>query len=459
MDREEAAGLLKAQHEYFASGATLDIKARRAALLSLRRAVRAREADIAKALRRDLGKPHEEGYMCETGLVLEELSWMIKNLGWLAAPRYAATPLAQFRAKSYVLPSPKGAVLVISPLNYPILLTLGPMIDAIAAGNTVVLKPSAYSPACSALLEELIPEALPPELAAVVTGGREENRCLLSLPFDHIFFTGSKAVGREVLAAAAPKLIPVTLELGGKSPCIVDRTANIPLAARRIVFGKLLNCGQTCVAPDYVLCSREVHDRLVEAIKKEIVGQAGASPLDDQSWGRIVNRKHFDRLCSLIDPEKVVIGGASDPGSLRIEPTVMTGVTLDDAVMGQEIFGPILPVMVYDDIGQALDIVNGGDRPLALYVFTEDKRLARRVLRACRFGGGCVNDTVIHLATTNMPFGGAGESGMGGYHGRAGFDQFSYLKSIVDKDTRIDLPMRYRPYTALKDRLVRMFLK
>lgn len=404
-----------------------------------------------------------ESYMCEIGLTLSELTWMQKHLIGLMKEKRVPTPLSQFAARSFRSPSPYGTVLIMSPWNYPVLLTLDPLIDAIAAGNTAVVKPSAYAPATAAVLQKIIEECFPVEHVAVVTGGRAENQALLQQKFDMIFFTGGKTVGREVLRHAAEYLTPVTLELGGKSPCIVDATANIPLAARRIVFGKYLNCGQTCVAPDYILCDSRIHNQLVDAIRSEINRQFGENPLQNPDYGKIINEKHFHRLLGLIDPDKTVCGGQYDEQTLRIAPTVMTNVTWEDAVMGEEIFGPILPVLTYDGrqdfISWAIRCVEEHPHPLALYLFSEDKKSKRRILDQCHFGGGCINDTIIHLATSAMPFGGVGESGMGGYHGKTGFETFSHYRSIVDKKTWMDLPIRYQKYNERKEKLLRMFLK
>lgn len=397
--------------------------------------------------------------MCETGMTLSELSWMRRHLAGLMRGHTVMTPLAQFAAHSFRSPSPYGNVLIMSPWNYPLMLTLEPLIDALAAGNTAVVKPSAYAPATSAVIQKLIAECFDPEYVFVVTGGRAENQALLNQKFDKIFFTGGKAVGREVLRHAAEYLTPVTLELGGKSPCIVDATANIRLAAKRIVFGKYLNCGQTCVAPDYLYCEASIRDELVQAIREEITAQFGADPLQNENYGKIINQKHFDRILGLIDPAKVVAGGNADAQALRIAPTVMTDITFDDAVMGEEIFGPILPVLTWNSLDEAIAQVESRPHPLALYFFTSSSANRKQVLSRCRFGGGCINDTIIHLATSAMPFGGVGESGMGGYHGKAGFEEFSHTRSIVDKKTWIDLPMRYQPYTGLKDRMIRMFLR
>ena len=459
MDKEQISQIVEKQRAFFATGATLDVDYRIAALKKLQRALLAQEAAIAQAIRSDLGKSAEENYMCETGMVLSEISYMLRHVRRFAREKTVMTPLAQFASRSFQKPAPYGVALVMSPWNYPFMLALDPLVDAIAAGNTVVLKPSAYSPATSQLLKNLIRELFPEEYIAVITGGREENACLLEEKFDYIFFTGSKNVGKLVLEKAAKHLTPVTLELGGKSPCIVDRSAKPELAARRIVFGKFLNCGQTCVAPDYILCHSSVKDRLVQCLKAEVKRQYGDDYRSNPLYGKIISWKHFDRVTGLIDGSKVVLGGSWDGDSLKIEPTVMANVTWEDAVMGEEIFGPVLPILTYENLEEVIETVNAQDKPLALYIFAEDKKAVKTVTSRCSFGGGCVNDCIIHLATSNMGFGGVGESGMGSYHGKTGFDTFSHYKSIVDKKTWLDLPMRYQPYNKLGDRLIHMFLR
>ena len=451
--------IVERQRRFFRTGATLPVSFRLAMLKKLRDAVDRYEEEIGAALAADLGKSGYESFMCETGLVQGEISWMLRHTGRLAKEHTVPTPLAQFAARSFRKFSPYGNVLIMSPWNYPLLLTLDPLADAIAAGNTVV-KPSAYAPATSALLAKMVGELFPPEYVAVVTGGREENAALLEEKFDFIFFTGSQSVGREVLRHAAEHLTPTALELGGKSPCIVDETAKLALAARRIVFGKYLNCGQTCVAPDYILCHRDVKDRLVELICKEVRRQYGEEPLQNPDYGRIVNEKHFNRLLGLIDPVKTVLGGQSSPDTLQIAPTVLDGVTESDPVMGEEIFGPILPVLTFDRFEELYDRLSGGPKPLALYLFSQNRPRVKEAAARFQFGGGCVNDVVIHLATSAMGFGGVGESGMGAYHGRAGFEAFSHCKSVVDKKTWMDLPMRYQPYRKkLYGGLLHMFLR
>ena len=450
--------LVAAQRAHFNTGATLPLSARRAALKRLRAAIKAHEADISAALRSDLNKSPTESYMCEVGLTLSELSFVEKHLaGWMGDKPHL-TPLAQFPARSFTVQEPYGVVLIMSPWNYPFLLTMEPLIGAIAAGNCAVVKPSAYSPATSAVVRDILSDCFPPEFVSVVEGGREENQALLDQKFDYIFFTGGVAVGKEVMSKAAQHLTPVTLELGGKSPCIVDATAKLDLAARRLVFGKLLNCGQTCVAPDYLLIDQRVKDRFLAYVRKWVAVQYGDA-LDNRGYVRMVNEKHFHRVMGLIDPSKVVFGGRGDPDTLKIQPTVLDNVSPEDPVMQEEIFGPVLPVLTFDRVEEAVAFVNARPRPLALYLFSQDRAVRELFLRRASFGGGCVNDTIIHLATSRMPFGGVGNSGMGGYHGKASFDTFSHRKSIVEKSTLVDLPVRYAPYTPIKDRLLRLFLK
>ncbi|MBQ7291416.1 MAG: aldehyde dehydrogenase [Clostridia bacterium] len=452
--------ILKAQRDYFASGATLSVKFRVDMLKKLYTAVKSHEKEIGEALSEDLGKSDFEGFMCETGMALSEIGYMIKNTAKFAKEQTVRTPLAQFSARSYKKPSPYGNVLIMSPWNYPLLLSLSPLANAIAAGNTAIVKPSAYSPATSAVVAKIIAECFPEKYVAVITGGRQENAALLDQKFDFVFFTGSQNVGKEVLRHTAEHLTPAVLELGGKSPCIVDGSAKIKLAAKRIVFGKFLNCGQTCVAPDYVLCEKSVKDELVKEIIKQIRAQYGKEPLLNPDYGKIINEKHFERINALIDRKKTVYGGNALPEKLKIEPTVMSDVEWSDAVMQEEIFGPVLPILTYEKFGDIFGILRDKPKPLALYFFSESEYRIRAVMERCSYGGGCVNDCIIHLATSEMGFGGVGESGMGSYHGKDGFDAFSHTKSIVDKKTWLDLPMRYQPYAReLYSKLLHIFLK
>lgn len=460
MTESEIEELLNAQRRYYNSGNTLPINFRIAQLKKLYAAVRKYEPEIEKALHADLGKSPYESFMCESGLALSEISYMIRHVRRFSARQTAHTPLAQFASHSFCKPVPYGNTLIMSPWNYPFLLTIDPLADAIAAGNTVIVKPSAYSPATSAVIEKMLKECFAPEYVAVVTGGRLENAALLEQKFDFIFFTGSQNVGKEVLRHAAEYLTPVVLELGGKSPCIVDASADIRLTAKRIVFGKYLNCGQTCVAPDYILCEATVKEKLLQELKRQIQLQFGGNPLENSNYGKIVNEKHFMRLCSLLDQEKIRIGGETNAQTCQIAPTVMDGVGEDDAVMGEEIFGPILPILAFGHFDEMLQTLKEKPKPLALYLFSTDKSHIARVTNELSYGGGCINDVVIHLATSEMGFGGVGESGMGAYHGRAGFHAFSHTKSIVDKKIWMDLPMRYQPYKSkLYEKLLHFFLR
>ena len=432
------------QREFYKQHKTLDINFRINALKTLKKAILAYEDRINEAIKMDVGKSNFETYMCEVGLALSELTYMVKHIRKFAKERNVYTPLSQFLSRSFEKSSPYGVVLIISPWNYPFLLSIDPLIDALAAGNTVVLKPSEFSPYTSQVIKDMIEEYFDPEYVACVLGDSEVSSKLLDSKFDYIFYTGSKRVGKIVMNKASQYLTPVTLELGGKSPCIVDKDADIKLAARRIVFGKYLNCGQTCVAPDYMLVHESIKDQFIECVIFEIKRQYAS--LDD--YGHIINEKHYKRILGLIDMDKVVYGGKHH--NLQIEPTVLDRVDFSD---------PIMPILTYSNLDVVINKINSMPSPLALYIFTNNKEVSKKVTSEVSFGGGCINDVVIHLATSNMGFGGVGESGMGSYHGKRGFDTFSHTKSIVDKKRIIDLPMRYQPYTKLNEKLIRFFLR
>lgn len=460
MTAQEIKNLLEKQRDYYRSGATVPVSFRVEQLKKLYGAVKKYENEIGMALTEDLGKSRYEGFMCEIGLVLSEISYLIRHVKRFAKRKTVYTPLAQFPSHSFKQPVPYGNTLIMSPWNYPFLLTVEPLADAIAAGNTAIVKPSAYSPATGRIIEKIISECFLPQYVAVVTGGRAENSALLEQKFDFVFFTGSQAVGKEVLRHTAEHLTPAVLELGGKSPCIVDASANLRLAAKRIVFGKYLNCGQTCVAPDYILCESSVKKEFLTEVIRQIKAQYGEKPLENKDYGKIINEKHFSRLCGLIDGGKVVFGGETNAETCQIAPTVMDGVTAADAVMGEEIFGPIMPIITFDSFESVVSELKNTAKPLALYIFSRDKKHIKTVTSELSYGGGCINDVVIHLATSEMGFGGVGESGMGSYHGKDGFDAFSHYKSIVDKKLWLDLPMRYQPYKSkLYERLLQIFLK
>ena len=456
----EIHALIEKQRAYYKSGATLPVKFRILQLRKLYATIESYQNEIRNALKSDLGKSEYEGFMCEVGLVLSEISYMVKHIKKFSKKTRVKTPMAQFPSVSYTQPMPYGNVLIMSPWNYPFLLSIDPLVNAIAAGNTAIVKPSAYSPATSQIVNKIISDCFSPEYVATVMGGREENTALLDEKFDFVFFTGSQSVGKEVLRHTAEHLTPAILELGGKSPCIVDKSANIALSAKRIVFGKFLNCGQTCVAPDYILCHSSVKDKFIEAVITEIKKQYGENPLENENYGKIISKKHYDRILSLIDREKVVFGGDCDGKAQRIAPTVMDNVNESDAVMGEEIFGPIMPILTFDSFDDVVNNLKNKDKPLALYLFTSDKKQIKRANLELSYGGGCINDVIIHLATSEMGFGGVGESGMGSYHGKVGFFAFSHKKSVVDKKTWLDLPMRYQPYNSkFYNKLLHMFLK
>ena len=460
MDSTQIDNILQLQRDFYDSGATIPVSFRKRQLKKLYQAVQKYRLQIEEALKKDLGKSSYESFMCEIGLVLSEISYMMRHVKKFSKRKTVYTPLAQFASHSYVQPVPYGNTLIMSPWNYPFLLSIDPLVDAIAAGNTAIIKPSAYSPATSKVIEMLVKKCFSPAHVSVVAGGRAENAALLEKKFDFIFFTGSQNVGREVMRHAAVNLTPVVLELGGKSPCIVEESADIRLAARRIVFGKYLNCGQTCVAPDFILCHKSIQDKLLQELKLQVEKQFGSDPLADNDYGKIINQKHFDRLCRLLQSGELYLGGETDAEALRIAPAIMTHVTFDAPVMQEEIFGPVLPVLTYENFDELMLLLKKRPKPLAQYLFSSNKAHIRRVNEELSYGGGCINDTIIHLATSEMGFGGVGESGMGAYHGKAGFDAFSHQKSIVDKKTWLDLPMRYQPYTSkLYRKLLQVFLR
>ena len=459
MNELEIKKLIRQQRAFFYKGRTLPVKTRIHMLKRLRCCILKYQEEIRSALKHDLGKSRFESYMCETGLVLDELRYMLGHIREFSKEKAVPTPLSQFASRSYVAPSPYGVVLIMSPWNYPFLLSLTPLVDAIAAGNTVIVKPSAYAPATAEIVSRIICEVFPPFYATVVTGGRKENTCLLNEHFDYIFFTGSQHVGKEVMAKASHFLTPVTLELGGKSPCIVDRDAKLSLAAKRIVFGKFLNSGQTCVAPDYCFVHESVKEEFIGYLVKWIDKMIGKQPFSNPDYPKMINEKHYDRVLGLVQGEKIVTGGCGKRETLQIAPTVLKDLSPDAPVMQEEIFGPVLPVMTFRDISEVERFVTDRPKPLALYLFTNSRETADRITGSLSFGGGCINDTIIHLATSRMGFGGVGASGMGSYHGKKSFETFSHAKSVVNKSTWMDLPIRYMPYTKTKDKLMRKFLK
>lgn len=422
----------------------------------LRSAILDREQAICAALESDLGKSPGEAYMAEIGIVLSEISCAVAHLRRWAAPKRVRTPLVLFPARSYILREPYGVVLIMAPWNYPFQLTMAPLVGALAAGNHCILKPSNYSPATSRVIFDLISDCFPQEIAAVVLGGRNENQALLEERFDYIFFTGGVTVGKLVLEKAARHLTPVTLELGGKSPCIVDESAHIPTAARRIAFGKALNSGQTCVAPDYLLVHEDVQEKLLNGIIS-CWRQFYGDPLSSPQWPKMISRRHYDRVMGLMDGQQIYYGGQGD--GERIAPTLLTNVTWNAPIMQEEIFGPVLPVITYHSLDDAIEMINQREKPLALYLFSNRPSVQEKILQKVPFGGGCINDTVVHLSNHRLPFGGVGQSGMGGYHGKHSFDTFTHEKSIVKKGNWLDIRARYAPFTDKKTKLIKKLMK
>ena len=438
--------IINNQREYFQKGTTKPVSFRLEKLKTLKKVIIRREQEITTALKKDLNKAPFEAYATEIGLTLEELKYAIRHLPAWAKTRRVRTGLANFPAKSCITPEPYGIALIMTPWNYPFYLALTPLIGTIAAGNCSIIKPSAYAPHTSSVVAKIISDCFAEEFVSVVEGGRQINQDLLSEKFDYIFFTGSVAVGKTVMRAAAEHLTPVTLELGGKSPCIVDRQVNIDLAARRITWGKFLNAGQTCVAPDYLLVHKSVKDELLGGIKKHISNFYGQDPCSNPDYPKIINRRHFNRLLNLLQDGDLITGGQYNKDKLAIEPTVIEHITWDDPVMQEEIFGPILPVLEYEDLETVMAELSRKPSPLALYFFSTNRKNQQRVVSNLSFGGGCINDTVMHLANPHLPFGGIGNSGMGAYHGKASFDTFSHHKSILNKSNLLDIKLRYPPY-------------
>lgn len=452
------ADLIERQREFFRTGRTKERDFRQEALRKLKSAVQRYEPELLRALKADLNKSEFDAYTTEIGIVLSEISHTLRHLKSWMKPRKVRTPLTHIGSKSVVYSEPYGISLIVAPWNYPFQLAVAPLIGAIAAGNCAVLKPSELTPRTSGLLARLIGETFPETYLAVVEGGVETSQELLNEPFDHIFFTGSVPVGRIVMEAASKRLTPVTLELGGKSPCIVHEDAKLDVAAKRVAWGKFMNAGQTCIAPDYLYVHRSVRDEFLRRLQSAVRELYGERPLENEHFTRIVSAKHFDRLNAFLDNGVVFMGGRADRDRLTIEPTVLTGVTWSDPVMQDEIFGPILPVLEYDRVDELAAGIEHHPKPLALYLFTESSDVTANVLDRVTFGGGCINDTVYHFTSPYLPFGGVGSSGTGAYHGKDSFDVFSHRKSVLKQTTLFDIPFRYPNFkNGLK--YVKMFLK
>ena len=455
----DPAQLVSSQRAYFESGATLDVNRRILALQRFYDAVKDHEPQLAKAMKEDLGKSAQETYMSEVGLVLSETKYQIAHLRSWSKPQLKTPSIINFPALSFDVPNPKGVVYVMSPWNYPVMLALEPLVGAVAAGNCVIVRPSDSAPHVGQALASLVAEAFDFRHVACVLGSHDIADALLAQPVDHVFFTGSKGVGAYVMEQAAKIYASVTLELGGQSPCIVCDDAHIKLAARRIVFGKFLNCGQTCVCPDYVMVARSAHDAFVAAVKDEIVRQFGENALDNPDWGKICKPRDYQRILGLVDPAKVVFGGQHDDAACRIAPIVMDNVQPADKVMSQEIFGPILPIMVFDSIDEAWSQIRSLPTPLAAYLFTHNQSIIDYYLNQLSFGSGCINDTIMQVSVSNIGFGGNKASGLGRYHGKFSFDTFTNYKAMLKKSCLIDLPMRYQPYNSLSNAVIRLLVR
>ncbi len=450
---EDIIKIIEKQRSFYRSGKTTDLHFRREALKRLEQSIVDSEEEMLAALAHDLGKPLFEGYSTDIAPIIGDIKYMLKNLAGLARSRKVHTPLALAGGSSRIMIQPLGVVLIIAPWNYPFQLLLRPLIGALAAGNCVVLKPSEHAPASSSVSRRLIEGAFPPEHVAVIEGGVEEGAALLEQKFDGIFFTGSTRMGRIVMERAARHLTPTILELGGKSPCLVEADTNLKLCTQRIAWGKFLNAGQTCVAPDYVLVNNRIKESLIGEIRQAINSFYGDHPQDSPDYARIVNDTHFQRLTGLMQAGQIICGGQTDRESLYIAPTLLEGINWNDPIMGEEIFGPLLPILEYENLDQALDMINNQPKPLALYLFTHDQKIQERVVRETSSGGVSINDTVSHLLPHQLPFGGVGESGMGAYHGDESFYCFSHRRSVFKNSTLFDLKAKYPPYRISLKRL------
>ncbi|MBO6622299.1 MAG: aldehyde dehydrogenase [Balneola sp.] len=456
---KELQAHLDKQKKFFQTGKTKEIAYRIAQLKKLKQLLIDNEQLLIEEVHKDFQKSAFETYVTEIGLVITDINFTLKNIESWTKQQSVSTPIVNFPSKNFIITEPYGSALIIAPWNYPILLSLQPLVGAIAAGNTVILKPSELTPNTSSALEKLLSESFEPEFLKVLLGGVEESSVLVKMDFDYIFFTGSTRVGKIIMREAAERLTPLTLELGGKSPCIVDKTANLEISAKRIAWGKFVNAGQTCVAPDYLLVEESIKDELLIHLKNSIHQLYGNEPKESPDFPRIINDAHFDRLAALMSDGETVIGGESDKEKRYIAPTILNNISLEDKIMQDEIFGPILPVLDYTSVEDCISIINARPRPLALYIFTSDQKLEDHILNAVSFGGGAVNDTIAQLGNHHLSFGGVGASGFGSYHGKSSFDSFSHKKSVMKKPFWPDVPIRYAPYDDLKLGLVKKVLK
>ncbi len=454
----EISDLLASQRSFFNEGKTKEIALRLEKLKLLRSVIEHYETEICDALYKDFKKPKFESVLSETAFIISELDYVIKKLKNWSKPKKVSSSLINFPSSDYIYSEPYGACLIIAPWNYPFQLAISPIMGAIASGNTVVLKPSELAPNTSQILADILEKVFPKEMLAVVQGGVPVSEALLEEKWDYVFFTGSVPVGKIVAKAIAPHLTPSTLELGGKNPCIIHRSAKVQLAAKRIVWGKFLNGGQTCIAPDYILIDSSIKKVFLEAVQKEIIAAYGTNPKDSTDYARIINEKNFDRLAAMLEGEKCPIGGDLDKEQLYIAPTLIDEPTLTSKVMADEIFGPILPVLSFSSEENMANIIANYSKPLALYVFSEDEKFSEKILKTYSFGGGAINDVVIQIVNKKLPFGGVGSSGNGAYHGKHSFDTFSHKKSITKRGTWLDVPLRYAPYGD-KLSLISMIMK
>ncbi|NFS23942.1 aldehyde dehydrogenase [Clostridium botulinum] len=454
---ENIRNILEKQKSFFDKGYTKDINFRIEALKKLKHNIKINENNIFKALKIDLNKSEFETFITEIGIVYDEINGAIKNIKKWSKPKKVKTPITNFLASSYIYNEPYGVALIMSPWNYPFQLIMAPLVGAISAGNCVLLKPSELAIETEKIIVKIIKDTFSDEYIGVITGGIEESTALLKEKFDYIFYTGGINVGKIVMRAAAEHLTPITLELGGKSPCIVDKDANIDLAARRIAWGKFLNAGQTCVAPDYLVVHRNIKEKLISSIENYIIEFFGENTFESEDYPRIINERHFKRLEGYLKEGKIVSGGNTDINNLYIEPTIIEGINFENRIMEEEIFGPVFPVIEFENIDKVIEIVKNNPKPLALYYFSENKEKQEFIIKNISFGGGCINDTIMHLSISTLPFGGVGNSGIGGYHGRASFDTFSHKKSILKKSNLIDVKIRYAPFKGKINLAKRLF--
>lgn len=459
MLQEDIKKIILKQEAFFKTGKTKDISFRLESLKKLKKAIKENENEISDALKKDFNKPAFESYETEIGMLYDEINFFTKHIPSWSKPKKVRTTITNFLAFSYIYPEPYGISLIIAPWNYPFQLTISPLIGSISAGNCSVLKPSEFTPNTSKIISKIIKDNFEEGFITTIEGDAEVNKLLLDEKFDYIFFTGSVNVGKIVMEKASKNLTPITLELGGKSPCIIDKDTNLALTAKRIAWGKFLNAGQTCVAPDYLLIDKNIKQEFINAMGKYIKEFYGNEPQKSPDFPRIVNEIHFERLSKYLEKGNILIGGQTDKKDCYIAPTLIDNVNWDDPIMQDEIFGPILPMIEYDNLNYAIESINSRPKPLALYIFSNNKNFQDKILLECSSGGCCINDTILHLASPYLPFGGVGNSGIGSYHGKATFDTFTHYKSVLKRSFLVDLALKYPPYNEKNLKQLKMFLK